>query len=241
MPGWSIIWSVLALDGYLAGVVPTFYLLGEWFVGCIVLLYLVFPLLRAALLRAVRPAVCVTLALWAVWLAFYPGPFAREHDFITCIPIFMAGMVLAHTRAVHVPAWPVRLGARRVQVRALWAAGTVAALVLFVPLPLPQEVCDLLLGVAAFLLLHALGRALPKGAYRVIRPLAGAAYAVFLIHQVLLFIVFRPRVALPLTRPRAFLLCAVYLVATFAAGTLLSTVWARVLAFWQRRGRRPAT
>ena len=184
---------------------------------------------------------CVTLALWAVWLAFYPGPFAREHDFITCIPIFMAGMVLAHTRAVHVPAWPVRLGARRVQVRALWAAGAVAALVLFVPLPLPQEVCDLLLGVAAFLLLHALGRALPKGAYRVIRPLAGAAYAVFLIHHVLLFIVFRPRVALPLTRPRAFLLCAVYLVATFAAGTLLSTVWARVLAFWQRRGRRPAT
>ena len=50
VPGWSIIWSVLALDGYLAGVVPTFYLLGEWFVGCIVLLYLVFPLLRAALL-----------------------------------------------------------------------------------------------------------------------------------------------------------------------------------------------
>ena len=85
---------------------------------------------------------------------------------------------------------------------------------------------DSLLGVAAFLLLHALGRALPKGAYRVIRPLAGAAYAVFLIHHVLLFIVFRPRVALPLTRPRAFLLCAVYLAVTFAAGTLLNAVWA---------------
>ena len=94
VPGWSIIWSVLALDGYLAGVVPTFYLLGEWFVGCIVLLYLVFPLLR---------------------------------------------------------------------------------------------------------------------------------------------------VALPLTRPRALLLCAVYLVVTFAAGTLLNTVWARVLALLQRRGGRPGT
>ena len=74
VPGWSIIWSVLALDGYLAGVVPTFYLLGEWFVGCIVLLYLVFPLLRAALRRAARLSVCVVLAVWAVWLAFYPGP-----------------------------------------------------------------------------------------------------------------------------------------------------------------------
>lgn len=112
---------------------------------------------------------------------------------------------------------------------------------LFWPLPLPQEVCDLLLGVAAFLLLHALGRALPKGAYRVIRPLAGAAYAVFLIHHVLLFIVFRPRVALPLTRPRAFLLCAVYLAVTFAAGTLLNAVWARVLALLRRRGGRPGT
>ena len=242
VPGWSIIWSVLALDGYLAGVVPTFYLLGEWFVGCIVLLYLVFPLLRAALRRAARLSVCVVLAVWAVWLAFYPGPFAREHDFITCIPIFMAGMVLAHTGAVQAQTWPVRLcGGQSVFVRPLWAAGFAAAAVFFVPLPLPQEVCDLLLGVAAFLLLHALGRALPKGAYRVIRPLAGAAYAVFLIHHVLLFIVFRPRVALPLTRPRAFLLCAVYLAVTFAAGTLLNAVWARVLALLRRRGGRPDT
>ena len=132
VPGWSIIWSVLALDGYLAGVVPTFYLLGEWFVGCIVLLYLVFPLLRAALLRAVRPAVCVTLALWAVWLAFYPGPFAREHDFITCIPIFMAGMVLAHTRAAcaclaGAPGGAPRAGAGAVGGRGRGGAGAFCA------------------------------------------------------------------------------------------------------------------
>lgn len=234
VPKWSIVWSFLAMDGYLSGVLPTFYLLGEWFVGCIVLLYLVFPVLRAGLRAAPRLMVCGTLAAWCVWLAVYPGPFAREHDFITCIPVFLAGMVLAYTGAVKARRWPLRAGNFRMELPALWMCMLFAALVLFVPLPFPQEMCDLILGVAAFLLLHALGGRLPNVAYRVIRPLAGAAYAVFLIHHVLLFIVFKPRVTLPLTRPQAFAWCAVYLVVAFAAGVVLNTAWSCVMRVLHR-------
>ena len=235
VPKWSIVWSVLAMDGYLSGVLPTFYLLGEWFVGCIVLLYLIFPLLRAGLRARPRLMVCGTLAAWCVWLAVYPGPFAREHDFITCIPVFMAGMVLAYTGAVNARKWPLHAGRYRVELPALWISTILAAVVLFIPLPLPQEMCDLVLGVAAFLLLHALGSRLSDIAYRAIRPLAGASYAVFLIHHVLLFIVFKPRVALPLTRPRAFVLCAVYLVVAFAAGVVLNTIWSHIMRMFRRR------
>ena len=43
IPRWRVIFSVLGLDGYLAPVTVTFYKIGEWFLGVILILYLVFP------------------------------------------------------------------------------------------------------------------------------------------------------------------------------------------------------
>ena len=45
VPRWRVVFSVLGLDGYLAPLTATFYKIGEWFLGVILLLYLVFPLL----------------------------------------------------------------------------------------------------------------------------------------------------------------------------------------------------
>ena len=45
IPRWRVVFSVLGLDGYLAPVTVTFYNIGEWFLGVILILYLVFPLL----------------------------------------------------------------------------------------------------------------------------------------------------------------------------------------------------
>ncbi|MDI9241631.1 acyltransferase family protein [Fusibacillus kribbianus] len=38
--------TLLGMDGYLSGILPSYYLIGEWFLGCIILIYLMFPLLR---------------------------------------------------------------------------------------------------------------------------------------------------------------------------------------------------
>lgn len=51
---WLRIFSALGMDGYLCslGVIPfDYYKLGEWFLGCIILIYLLFPLLHAAVER----------------------------------------------------------------------------------------------------------------------------------------------------------------------------------------------
>ncbi|MGR1195951.1 acyltransferase family protein [Alloscardovia omnicolens] len=46
-PWWRIIFSVFAVDGYVANMhVSTFYTLGEWFLGFILIFYAIFPLLR---------------------------------------------------------------------------------------------------------------------------------------------------------------------------------------------------
>ena len=47
VPAWRAIFSVFAVDGFVANMhVTTFYTLGEWFLGFILIFYAVFPLLR---------------------------------------------------------------------------------------------------------------------------------------------------------------------------------------------------
>ncbi|MBB5347723.1 acyltransferase [Desulfoprunum benzoelyticum] len=38
--------TLIGLDGLLSTVVPTYYLVGEWFLGCIIVLYLIYPAIR---------------------------------------------------------------------------------------------------------------------------------------------------------------------------------------------------
>lgn len=49
-PKINFIFTVLGLDGMLAAYIPTFYILGEWFLGTIILMYILFPLLRKGVL-----------------------------------------------------------------------------------------------------------------------------------------------------------------------------------------------
>ena len=44
LPAYKMIITLFAMDGYLSPYISTFYLIGEWFLGCIVLIYTVFPL-----------------------------------------------------------------------------------------------------------------------------------------------------------------------------------------------------
>ncbi len=62
IPKWRLLFSVTGFDGLLlTNGYPTFYLLGEWFLGVIVLIYLVFPLLRKLLNE--KPALLLGLTI----------------------------------------------------------------------------------------------------------------------------------------------------------------------------------
>lgn len=42
---WTIVLTLLGVDGYLVDLFPNYYILGEWFLGCIILVYILFPIL----------------------------------------------------------------------------------------------------------------------------------------------------------------------------------------------------
>lgn len=90
--GWSIILSILGMDGYLGG---AYYCVGEWFLGAIIIAYVCAPVL----LWAQRHACTVTSA---VLLVMYYNIICKDcfgvssfRNIIVCIVGFWAGILLA--------------------------------------------------------------------------------------------------------------------------------------------------
>lgn len=90
--------SVIAMDGYFNEWIPTFYMIGEWFLGVIVVLYLLFPLYRMAMRKCkyILPAV---FFIASVVLVYYnPFPVVIEKNLIVCSMYFVLGMLIEMLR-----------------------------------------------------------------------------------------------------------------------------------------------
>lgn len=98
IPRWRVVFSVLGLDGYLAPVTVTFYKIGEWFLGVILILYLVFPLLlRCMETAAHRRVLALCMAVLAVvWPLVCPAPWEAGHTVLGRLPAFALGGVVRH-------------------------------------------------------------------------------------------------------------------------------------------------
>lgn len=97
-PKANFLLTVIGMDGYLNDYLPTFYLLGEWFLGMIVMLYLLFPLYRRIMLKNKYILPAVFLA-GSVWLLF-ANPFSMviEKNLIVCSFYFVLGMMIEQIR-----------------------------------------------------------------------------------------------------------------------------------------------
>ncbi|MCM1263319.1 MAG: acyltransferase [Butyrivibrio sp.] len=97
-PKINFLLSVIAMDGYFSDWIPTFYLIGEWFLGVIVVLYLLFPLYRVVMRKCkyVLPAVFFIASV--VLLYYNPFPIVIEKNPIMCSMYFTLGMMLEMLR-----------------------------------------------------------------------------------------------------------------------------------------------
>ena len=76
---WKLIFNVFAMDGYATvwGLDVMYLMIGEWFMGCLVILYLLFPLLRYLVCRfpfVTFLTATAAYALLALWDPFPIGP-----------------------------------------------------------------------------------------------------------------------------------------------------------------------
>lgn len=215
--------SFTAMDGFLRPVLPNYYLVGEWFVGAIVLIYLIFPLLRQLVLKKPLLTLAGTVLLYPLYLHFYALPIREETFFLTRIPEILLGMYyMAYLRnpASRIGILAERYGGLLHLRRILGLISFPLLLIfLFVPNPLPRAIQIPLCGAAFFLSFQAVfeERRYGERFSKLSSLLSSYTYAIFLVHHVLLIEVQNRNQKGLLSLPSYFLL----LIFTLALSVLL--------------------
>lgn len=231
----KMLWTLLGIDGYLDKAwIPTHYLIGEWFLGALLVMYLLFPLLYHFIRKHPVAAglVLLTYEICLVqWCPFSHLPkdclvSVRIFDF--CLGIYL-GIFLGRIRLLRT--WE------------LAAALGVFLLTTFVPLAMDRIYLVSLQGLSLFILLMALGRAADKAQRPVstrfrgiISLLASCSYGAFLLHHVLMFRFIEGTMPMPVGIRWWTLNFAWLLGIIFLAGFMLHAGTGAVLALFHRRG-----
>lgn len=86
---WKIIFTLLGVDGYLTAIMDNFYLVGEWFLAVIIILYIVFPILlwirkKSLLAVVVFSFLCYFFGCWLgrYGINSYSFPLTRVLEFV---------------------------------------------------------------------------------------------------------------------------------------------------------------
>ena len=212
----TAIFSLFGMDGYASAFgVGTFYVLGEWFLGFIILFYIVFPLLRVGVNKMPIATVCIVLALYAatvVFFTFYQIPRVPSDILLTTrLPELVFGMIFVKF-IKKVPHW-------------LAAVSFVILAAQQLTHILKDNIAVTVVGILAFLLLSYIGEIV-----KTFKPLSACtkfisaySYPIFLVHHVLIMQVFTVIYPTWLNRWQAYGL----LIAEFVVILVLSVILKR--------------
>lgn len=92
---WKLIWTITGMDGYFNLFDTNWYILGEWFLGCLILLYILFPVLKIGIEKKPIITGVVILAIYLtaqLWYKYLNCPIPIDNFFLFRIPEFAFGM-----------------------------------------------------------------------------------------------------------------------------------------------------
>ncbi|MDE5966705.1 MAG: acyltransferase [Lachnospiraceae bacterium] len=177
VPKSRLILSLLGIDGYLADIMPTFYLVGEWFLGFIIIFYLVFPLLRWCINKHPVLLAVIVLGIYIALEMNYPFTFVSSKNLFVRLPELLFGMYfIKYIKRVR---WPA-------------AAAGLAVLILnqLCKPNFPVDVQTTYVGIAAFLVLVFVSQMVKNELFKGICAwISKYSYAIFLVHHIVIYYV----------------------------------------------------
>jgi len=219
---WKLILSFVGLDGYLNfGMleIPTYYLIGDWFLGAIILLYAVYPLLIKLVKRfdIIVTAVFLGGFIAVVLTGWYDS--WRQRAFITCLFSFTLGIMYMKYRHIFGH-----------YITAI-ISGICALALCFITLPLDRIFVQEFMGICFFIALMYAGKIIMKikKAARIISPLAALTFPVFLLQHKFIIILFNSFNPGKLIKALALMIICIVLIFLFskAADILAKAITSR--------------
>ncbi len=93
---WTILLSLCGLDGYLEWYIPSFHVIGDWFLGCIILIYCLFPLLRIGIIKKPRITIGLSLIVYVLGGIFFRSAMPPDALFLLRVPEILFGMCFVY-------------------------------------------------------------------------------------------------------------------------------------------------
>ncbi|MBQ6962117.1 MAG: acyltransferase [Paludibacteraceae bacterium] len=90
---YKMIFTLFGIDGYFWYKIPNYYIIGEWFLGAIIMLYILYPLLTWAINKSALfiPVILVAGYIWMLGTVFFE--IITFRNMITCTASFYFGMI----------------------------------------------------------------------------------------------------------------------------------------------------
>ena len=189
----KLLLTLLGLDGYFLYRGINYYTIGEWFLGAIIMLYILYPLLQYVMNKMPFIGTAIVFLLFGINVARHMIPFLASYNarivisdninIITCLLPFWVGMLL------------VRVDKNKLIKPYIVIPAILVTLVLTViPLPISTLIAGPILSACFFIMLSALSTVLDKVDNKGFKKIYGGSvgffskysYPIFLVHHVLI-------------------------------------------------------
>jgi len=174
VPKWTFLLTIFGMDGYLLYSIPNFYILGEWFLGCIILFYVCFPILRKLLIKYPKLLIICVSIVYIVVVEKYVFKMQIDRNLLTKLPEFLFGMCFI-------------LYIKRVNVYEFVGALCISTFMIFKALNIHPMYKITIIGISSFIVLTFIGQHIKlekiKEPFTLI---SKYSYAIFLVHHVVI-------------------------------------------------------
>lgn len=92
IPKVNILLSLIGMDGYFSSVIPTFYKVGEWFLGFIIIMYILFPIIKYLIEKYPIITCIVIIAMYGIANCYYSFKLPKSIFILTRLPEIAFGM-----------------------------------------------------------------------------------------------------------------------------------------------------
>lgn len=170
------IFTIFGMDGYLANRTTTYYILGEWFLGMIIVLYILFPLILHRFKKDDSTTMFAATILYVLCLEKPIINAVPIWSITSCLVSFVFGMFVIKNRKILINKFTA-------------AVSLVAVLILmFLPLGRSADVCLRLMSAYLFLLLMFAGEWIMKSKVnnKIFGCLSKYSYAIFLLQHLII-------------------------------------------------------
>ena len=217
---WKFVFTLLGMDGYLDCVVQTYYIIGEWFLGALIIIYLIFPLLRKIFHSRARGLFTIILVALCILNNLYPFPYIPGREWIGYdILIFWLGMCMVDLEELVCKTWwPFLFNV------------IIILILFFVPLPVKFN-CDILVGVLSLnlysLIMIIAQKVIRSDVHAVVHWINKRSYPIYLVHHVVI-IWFVEYFGSKITKENELVILAFLIVLIIACASVLYRVNRRI-------------